>query len=66
MFNQEANRSDNFEQISDIREILYQEKVEECERLAIEVRLYKESCENWKNCYDYAMKRISDYCIGNL
>lgn len=61
MFNQEAIRSDDFEQISDIREVIYQEKVEECERLKCEMKAYKESSENWKAAYECTWKRFLQY-----
>lgn len=62
MFEANVITSEDFNQISDIREILYQEKIEECEALKVELKFCRQSAEHWKNSYNSAMKSILDYC----
>lgn len=48
-------------EITDIREICYDEKCLECNLLRFEVKMHKESANHWRNLYESAMKSIINY-----
>jgi hypothetical protein len=53
------------EEITDIREILFEDKSLECELLRIERDSYKREAESWKNLYESASNLINSYCRGS-
>jgi hypothetical protein len=47
--------------ITDIREIEYEDKALECELLKLEIISYREEANLWKNLYDNAIQSIINY-----
>jgi len=56
MYTDNLIRKWNFEQIDllDMREVLYQEALAECEKLKQEVAFWKVRVDDWKRIYDLA------------
>lgn len=66
MFTQDNTSSNHFcvEEITDIREIIFEDKSLECELLKIERDSYRREAERWKTLYESASNLINKYCRG--
>jgi hypothetical protein len=49
-------------QITDIREILFEDKTFECELLKADLAISRKECEGWKKAYDSVIRLLINYC----